>query len=152
MEDNLTIEQIEKFSRTFQLFDAEGDGLIPMDELGTLLRALGQNPTEEDLEDYKRNIDPEGNGVLDFASFKHIMIQRFRRDDKEADVIERFQAFDPSKTGLIETDELRDYLIMHTGDEATVDAVLKIADPKETNSIAYVEIVKKVMAYRKKGK
>jgi Ca2+-binding EF-hand superfamily protein len=152
MEDNLTQEQVEKFRRTFQLFESDNDGMIPIDELGTLLRALGQNPNEEDLEHYKAKIDPEGNGVVDFSSFKQIMIQRFRREDKEADIIECFQAFDTAKTGVIETDEIRDYLIMHTGDEATVDAILKIADPKETNAIAYVEIIKKVMAFRKKGK
>jgi Ca2+-binding EF-hand superfamily protein len=35
----------------FQLFDLDGNGVICAKELGTLLRALGQNPTDDELDE-----------------------------------------------------------------------------------------------------
>ena len=35
----------------FNLFDLDGNGVICSKELGTLLRALGQNPTDEELDE-----------------------------------------------------------------------------------------------------
>lgn len=40
--DDLTEEQIQEFLDAFQLFDADGSGFITSDELGTVMRALGQ--------------------------------------------------------------------------------------------------------------
>jgi Ca2+-binding EF-hand superfamily protein len=35
----------------FKLFDLDGNGVICAKELGTLLRALGQNPTDVELDE-----------------------------------------------------------------------------------------------------
>ena len=40
---------IEKNRSAFGLFDKKGDGRIDSKELGQVLRALGQNPTEADV-------------------------------------------------------------------------------------------------------
>ena len=49
--DQLTEEQIAEFKEAFSLFDKDGDGTITTKELGTVMRALGQNPTEAELQD-----------------------------------------------------------------------------------------------------
>ena len=46
MADQLTEEQIAEFKEAFSLFDKDGDGTITTKELGTVMRSLGQNPTE----------------------------------------------------------------------------------------------------------
>ena len=38
-----------EFKEAFSLFDKDGDGTISINELGTVLRSLGQNPTEQEL-------------------------------------------------------------------------------------------------------
>ena len=48
---NLTEEQIAEFKEAFSLFDKDGDGTITTKELGTVMRSLGQNPTEAELQD-----------------------------------------------------------------------------------------------------
>ena len=51
MADQLTEEQIAEFKEAFSLFDKDGDGTITTKELGTVMRSLGQNPTEAELAD-----------------------------------------------------------------------------------------------------
>ena len=51
MAEQLTEEQIAEFKEAFSLFDKDGDGTITTKELGTVMRSLGQNPTEADLDD-----------------------------------------------------------------------------------------------------
>ena len=39
------------WQEAFSLFDKDGDGTITTKELGTVMRSLGQNPTEAELQD-----------------------------------------------------------------------------------------------------
>ena len=48
--DCLTEEQIGEFQDKFNLFDYDHDGCINTQELGSLLRELGQTPSEADLQ------------------------------------------------------------------------------------------------------
>ena len=43
----LSVQQISELKEAFQLFDRDGDGTISTDELGIVLRSIGQNPTDK---------------------------------------------------------------------------------------------------------
>ena len=64
MADQLTEEQIAEFKEAFSLFDKDGDGTITTKELGTVMRSLGQNPTEAELQDMINEVDADGNGTI----------------------------------------------------------------------------------------
>ena len=49
-----------EFKEAFSLFDKDGDGTVSSSELGTVLRSLGQNPTEEELEQLVNEVDADG--------------------------------------------------------------------------------------------
>ncbi|KAJ6332246.1 hypothetical protein OIU76_010602 [Salix suchowensis] len=68
MADQLTDEQISEFKEAFSLFDKDGDGCITTKELGTVMRSLGQNPTEAELQDMINEVDADGN-----AELRHVM-------------------------------------------------------------------------------
>lgn len=62
--DQLTEEQIAEFKEAFSLFDKDGDGTITTKELGTVMRSLGQNPTEAELQDMINEVDADGNKII----------------------------------------------------------------------------------------
>lgn len=65
--DQLTEEQIAEFKEAFSLFDKDGDGTITTKELGTVMRSLGQNPTEAELQDMINEVDADGELQPDYG-------------------------------------------------------------------------------------
>ena len=43
----------------FNLFDVNGDGLISSEELGIVLRSMGQNPSDKELKEMISELDEE---------------------------------------------------------------------------------------------
>ena len=67
--DQLTEEQIAEFKEAFSLFDKDGDGTITTKELGTVMRSLGQNPTEAELQDMINEVDADGEFFDLYSAF-----------------------------------------------------------------------------------
>ena len=44
------------------LFDTKGEGSISASDLATVMRQIGQNPTEAEMEETIREVDRDGNG------------------------------------------------------------------------------------------
>ena len=53
-----------EFKEAFSLFDKDGDGTITTKELGTVMRSLGQNPTEAELQDMINEVDADGENSI----------------------------------------------------------------------------------------
>lgn len=49
-----------ELKEAFCLFDKDGDGKITTKELGTVMRSLGQNPTEAEIRDIIHEVDEDG--------------------------------------------------------------------------------------------
>jgi len=44
------------------LFDKNSDGFVHTLELGTLVRAINLNPTESEIQEMMKKVDPTGSG------------------------------------------------------------------------------------------
>ena len=54
----------------------KGDGTITTNELGTVMRSLGQNPTEIELQDMINEVDEDGTNKKD-TFFRKMFKNRF---------------------------------------------------------------------------
>lgn len=48
----------------FSLFDKDGSGTISNEELEVVMKSLGQNPTEDELQEMIRQVDVDGKLLL----------------------------------------------------------------------------------------
>ena len=146
--DNLTEEQIAEFKEAFSLFDKDGDGTITTKELGTVMRSLGQNPTEAELQDMINEVDADGNGTIDFPEFLSLMARKMKDTDTEEELVEAFKVFDRDGNGLISAAELR-HVMTNLGEKLTdeeVDEMIREADIDGDGHISYEEFVRMMMA------
>lgn len=63
----------EEIIEAFKVFDRDGDGKISKQELYLVMKALGENLTEEEIEEMIREADINGDGEIDFYEFKAMM-------------------------------------------------------------------------------
>ena len=146
MADQLTEEQIAEFKEAFSLFDKDGDGTITTKELGTVMRSLGQNPTEAELADMINEVDADGNGTIDFPEFLTMMARKMKDTDSEEEILEAFKVFDKDGNGFISAAELR-HIMTNLGEKLTdeeVDEMIREADIDGDGQINYEEFVKMI--------
>lgn len=92
--EELTETQIEEFKEVFSLFDKDGDGTISTKELGTVMRTLGQNPTDAEIEQMIKEVDVDNNGEIDFEEFCGLMVKKMKESEPEEELVEVFKIFD----------------------------------------------------------
>lgn len=99
MAEHLSAEQIAEFKVAFSLFDPDGDGSITVEELGQVIRSLGQNPSEADLQDMINEVDVDGNGDIDFDEFLTLIATKMEAVEEEDELKEAFKVFDKDGDG-----------------------------------------------------
>jgi calmodulin len=144
MVEQLTEEQIAEFKEAFSLFDKDGDGSITTKELGTVMRSLGQTPTEAGLQEMIKEVDANGDGTIDFPEFLNLMAKKMQDTDTEDDLKEAFKVFDKDNDGYISAAELR-HVLTNIGEKLSdeeVDEMIREADIDGDGQINYEEFVK----------
>mmetsp|Transcript_47833 Transcript_47833/g.95504 ORF Transcript_47833/g.95504 Transcript_47833/m.95504 type:complete len:157 (-) Transcript_47833:189-659(-) len=59
----------------FRMFDKDGSGFISAAEARQVMTNLGENLPEEEIDEMIREIDPEGEGQINYANFVKIMME-----------------------------------------------------------------------------
>lgn len=121
-----------KKKKAFRLFDKDGDGSITTTELGTVMRNLGQNPSEEALKQMINEVDADDSGTIDFAEFLTLMARKMKTKDSQAEILEAFKVFDCDGSGKISAAELRQ--VMHKlGEQLSDEEVEEMISEADTN-------------------
>lgn len=103
----LTDEQKAEFKEAFDLFDKDGNKEISTKELITVLRALGNNPTQEEIEQMIEEVDEDGSGTIDFGEFLEMMAKKLTRINIASELNDAFKVYDKDGNGLVSLAELR---------------------------------------------
>ena len=103
----LTDAELDSFKETFMMFDKDGDGTVSTKELGAVMRSLGNNPTEEELEEMIEDSDRDGSGSVDFQEFVELMIKREAEKETPEDLKQAFRVFDKDGNGFVSTSEIK---------------------------------------------
>jgi len=148
MAENLSEEKIAEFRAAFELFDKDRDGKITTKELGTIMRNLGQNPSERELTIMINDVDTDGNGTIDFKEFLGMMVRQMKGIDTEEELIEAYKVFDRDGNGHITALELR--MVMTTLEKdlsaEEIDDMIREADSSIDGQINYEEFVRLMMS------
>lgn len=134
----LTQEEIEEYKEAFVLFDQNRDGSITVEELGTVLRSLGQNPSNAELRQMIRDVDTDGNGTIDLAEFIAMLEKKKKEEVSEKEFLSAFRVFDKNGDGRISSEELRQVL-QGLGEPATSDEVDKMIQEADLDGDGYVD-------------
>ena len=75
--------QKKEIKEAFDLFDTSGSGTIEAKELKVALRALGFEPSKDELKNLIGNFDKDNSGRIDFHEFLDIMITKMSEKDSQ---------------------------------------------------------------------
>merc|ERR1711976_716908 len=133
------------FRKNFNLFDKKRTGSIPLSDMGTVLRSLGQNPTEAELQALMEEVDKDKSGTIEFDEFVDLMARTNKsKEQMEEEIKNAFLTFDADNSGYITREELVETLTTMGDpvDEETINGMIAEADLDGDGKIDYKEFTK----------
>merc|ERR1712072_355010 len=102
----ITDEQMAEFKEAFELFDTDKSGSIDSSELDFAMRALGFEPTGQEVADMLSKTDEDGNGTVQFQEFDDLVSGKLDRKDPDQEMKDGFAMFDTDNKGFINYKDL----------------------------------------------
>jgi calmodulin len=145
---HLTEEQIAEFKEAFSLFDNDGDGTITTKELGTVMRSLGQNPTEAELKEIVEEVDQDASGTIDFEEFLTLMAAKMKNFDAEDELMEVFRSIDKDNDERISPKELKIIIeaLGESPDDRDIRDLMRILDEEQKGYLTKEDFVRLMLA------
>uniref|UniRef100_A0A0B6Y5I1 EF-hand domain-containing protein n=1 Tax=Arion vulgaris TaxID=1028688 RepID=A0A0B6Y5I1_9EUPU len=140
-------DDIAEFQETFNVFDARGDGKIAAAQLGDVLRALGQNPTEQEIKKCGFSGNPDAR--ISFETFFPILQTVCKNTIKATfnDFVEGLRVFDKEQNGYIASADIR-HVLTSLGEKLSDDEISELLFGHEDSqgNVPYEELIKVVMS------
>jgi Ca2+-binding EF-hand superfamily protein len=129
--NNLDQESLNQIKETFSLFDQNNDNYITKQELTTLLRALGKNLTDLDI----NNLITENNIQNDSINFEQflVILNKITPRNTENDLLNAYELFDPENNGFIKVNEFK-HIMTNLGEKLTTNEIENIIQELDTNN------------------
>jgi len=130
-------------AEAFKVFDQDDDGLIQADQIGTIIRALGKNPFEADVQEIIK--EAGGNTALvNLEKVSAFYKRKFPKpEDQERGMRDAFVALDKDGNGTIMEAEFRQ-LLTTLGEPLShkeVEAILRDLEVGPDGTILYDKFI-----------
>lgn len=116
-------------------------------ELGTIVRALNMNPTEIEIVDMMKRIDPTNKGTFSLQELEELIRVRGKDVDSLEDLIEALKVFDSDHDGKITVEEFK-YAMMTMGEkmqEHEIEEIITDSELVVNNYILIKDFAKIIM-------
>lgn len=138
-----TEQEVLEFRDAFAMFDTDGGGTIETHELKQVMTELGDEPTDEEIQEMILMVDENGDGAIDFDEFITLMRLRMGEsgDDNEKKLRDVFNIFDADGSGGIDRDEMRQLMkkLAQSLTEEEISAMMEEVDKDGDGEISFEE-------------
>ena len=144
----ITDELISEWRECFSLFDKDCSGNINAKDLGVVMRSLGMNPSNKDIEEYVEKYQTEDKKIPD-TQFIAIMSEQMKNTLTEEHLRNAFKVFDKNGDGVIDMKELK-IALTTMGEKLTdeeVEELFQNVDTDHDGTISYEEFIKMVTGW-----
>ena len=141
--------ELHDWRDTFTLFDKTGDGYVACNMIGEIMRAIGQNPTQCEINMIIKEIDQTGKKRITFEDLAPLLNkQKNKLNDNNSfeSFCEGFKIFDRENNGMVSVAEIRNMLVT-LGEQLSSEEIDILLEGMEDNNgmINYEEFVRNVM-------
>ncbi len=146
-------ERREDISRILTQLTREGEHAILAEDFPTVLRALDQDPTDKEIEEYLATYakyDQNNKHTIDHAAIHEIVEKRMRDPDTEEALLDAFNKL-LDKDGKLSNAEFIHYMITRGDplDEEIVKSYIQYADQDKDGYVEVENFVKLLMSGKK---
>ncbi|XP_028393348.1 myosin-2 essential light chain-like [Dendronephthya gigantea] len=145
---SLNDREVTALKDAIDLYDTVGDGKVDSMALADILRGIGENPTESDVQKFLKQVDPVGNKRIALEDLIPIALscKQKSRNVQPQEFVDCLRVFDKDCSGNISSAELRQVLTT-LGDKLTTEDVDTLTSGLEhKGQVNYEEFVRSVMS------
>merc|ERR1711907_600835 len=143
-------QQKKELWESFNLLDPEGTGKVAAADIRVVLRALGDDPSKEDVEKLVSKFDSSKTGALDFSEYMDLLIDKMSENDTPEDIQLAFRQFDRANENVITFEDLKE-VVKDLEEELTNEEIMEMItyfkaegdDTKELSREEFFRIMRK---------
>lgn len=136
---SLAFTNTDEIQKVFNRFDTNNDGKISSSELINVMKAIGSETSDEQLNQMMKTIDADCDGYVNFNEFIDFFKQNAGDEDEQMkEVYEAFKMYDLNKNGLISASELHQ-ILTRLGENCTVEDCVKMIESVDKDGDGFVD-------------
>merc|ERR1711983_21779 len=107
--------------------EAGSEGSVASSQVSSIMKSVGLNPSEAEIQDMVNQVDKDGTGSIDFPEFLMMMCIKAETENAEDEIRVAFNVFDGDGNGFINRQELA-VVMNNLGERLTQEEIQTMID------------------------